>query len=494
METAAVELGPSGSGSWTWSEWEETQQDDLDIRDIRRYVDKKTPPTKLHISTMSRRARALAHQWKRLLVKDNVLYRRVLDSAGETRLQIVCPSSRSREVWRESHEAAAHAGVERTLDWIRRRFYWPNMEGEVRSFHRSCVACSLQRETVRPKAPLNPIVASYPLEIVGIDFLSLSRPTDTYQNILVATDLFTRYAWALPTRDQTAHTTVQALWSRIIQPFGCPARFHSDRGPSFESALMKQLCDLYGVSKSRTTPYHPQGNANAERFNQVLLHLLRSLEEEKQNSWPEHIQELVHAYNNTLHTVTGYTPSFLMFGRNLRLPVDIALGVNPPQEAYSTDGWVANHRDRLSAAYDIARKRTARAATQNKRRYNSRATAPPLLPGERVWLRDRNRRGRGKLCPWWDPTPFVISSLVGDTGVVYCVQPEKGGRSQTVHRNDLKLCIAPLVESPPPIPEAPRVSAPLYYGSRRAPPVRAPPRFRRSTRVNFGQPPLRYRN
>lgn len=165
-----------------------------------------------------------------------------------------------------------------TLSRIRRRFYWPDLEGEVHRFHQGCVACSLQREKVEPRAPLNSITVSYPLEVIGLDFLSLGRPTDTYQNILVATDLFTHFAWAIPTRDQTAQTTVRALWTHVIQPFGCPAQFHSDHGPNFESALMKQLCDTYGIAKSRTTPYHPAGNGSTERFNQTLLNMLRSLE------------------------------------------------------------------------------------------------------------------------------------------------------------------------------------------------------------------------
>lgn len=88
---------------------------------------------------------------------------------------------------------------------------------------------------------------SYPLKIAELDFLSLGRPTDTYQNILVATDLFTCFAWAIPTKDQTAQTTVKALWTHVIQPFGAPAWIHSDWGPNF---------DTYGITKSRTTPYH----------------------------------------------------------------------------------------------------------------------------------------------------------------------------------------------------------------------------------------------
>lgn len=139
-------------------------------------------------------------------------------------------------------------------------------------------------------------VRGYVEQVVALDFLSLSRPSDTYQNILVMTDMFTRYAWAVPTRDQTAKTTVCAIWSHIIQTFGYPVRFHSDQGPNFDSDLMKQLCDLYGISKSRTTLYHPAGNGRVERMNQTLLNMLRTLEAEKQSRWPECLAELLQAY------------------------------------------------------------------------------------------------------------------------------------------------------------------------------------------------------
>lgn len=138
------------------------------------------------------------------------------------------------------------------------------MEKEVRGFQSGCISCSLQKNRAEPRAPLNPVDVTYPLQVVALDFLSLSRPSDTYQNILVMTDMFTRYSWAVPTRDLTAKTTVSAIWSHIIQTFGCPARFHSDQGPNFESDLMNELCDLYSVSKSRTTPYHPAGNGGVE--------------------------------------------------------------------------------------------------------------------------------------------------------------------------------------------------------------------------------------
>lgn len=502
--SAAVVLTPDGDEDIS-SNWEEAQASDPDIQTVRRYVEAQAAPKGPERQTLTPGTQKLLQQWNKLCVKGQILCRKVTDQhTHEIQYQVVCPSSRSHDVWKRVHEAAAHAGVERTLSRIRQRFYWPGMEGEVRQFHQGCVACSLQKDRVAPRAPLNPISVSYPLEIVGMDFLSLGRPTDPYQNILVVTDLFTRFAWAIPTRDQTAQTTVKALWTHVIQPFGCPARFHSDRGPNFESALMKQLCDAYGIVKSRTTPYYPAGNGGTERLNQTLLNLLRSLESEKQNHWPEYLPELVHAYNNTTHSVTGYAPSFLMFGRHLRLPVDVDLGVGPQQRRHNLGGWVKDHNQRLSLAYRLAKQKMDSAAAQQKQQYDKRARALPLLPGERVYVRDRNRQGKGKLCTWWSPEPYVVLEQVGETGVVYRVQPEKGGREQTLHRNALKVCTAPQTETlqpaAEPTTETQRPAPPLIYGFPPAPLVRPSVvvepdgALRRSVRPNHGQLPVRYRD
>lgn len=73
-------------------------------------------------------------------------------------------------------------------------------------------------------------------------------------NILVIVDHFTRYAVAVPTLDQTAATTAEALWKHFIQPYGGFDQLHSDQGPDFESQVVQELCTLYGIKKSHTTP------------------------------------------------------------------------------------------------------------------------------------------------------------------------------------------------------------------------------------------------
>lgn len=168
-------------------------------------------------------------------------------------------------------------------------------------------------------------------------------------------------------------------------------------------------------------------------MNQTLLNMLRSLEAERQHRWPEYLPELTAAYNNTIHSATGYAPSFLMFGRHLRPPVDLGLGVDRDPQHYNLDGWVRDHHQKLSFAYGLARQIIERTAGHNKTVYDRKANAPPLAPGERVWVRDRNRKGQEKLHPGWDPEPHVILELIGDTGVVYKIRPEKGGREKTIH-------------------------------------------------------------
>lgn len=133
----------------------------------------------------------------------------------------------------------------------------------------------------------------------------------------------------------------------------------------------------------------------------------------------------------------------MIFGRHLRLPVNMGLAVSPQQTCHNVNGWVQDHQHKMSVAYRIAREKMGNVASQQKKRYDTSAKALPLLAIERVLVRLRNRRSRGKLAPWWSPDPYVVVEQVGDTGLVYRVRPELGGHEKTLHRNSLKLCTLP---------------------------------------------------
>ena len=128
------------------------------------------------------------------------------------------------------------------------------------------------------------------------------------------TDHFTRFAQAIPCKNQTAHTTAKALYENFFLHYSFPEKIHSDQGRNFESRVIKQLCKLLGIKKSRTTPYHPMGNGSAERFNQTLIKMLSTLSEEQKTDWKSYVAPLVQAYNSIRNDATWYTPHYLIFG------------------------------------------------------------------------------------------------------------------------------------------------------------------------------------
>ena len=128
----------------------------------------------------------------------------------------------------------------------------------------------------------------------------------------------------IPTKNQTAKTTADVLYREFIVRYGIPARLQSDQATNFGSQLIKVLCDLMGIKKRRTTPYHAAGNGMTERFNRTLISMRGTLEEDKKKNWKQFLAPLVHAYNCIRHESTGYSPYQLLFGREPRLPVDIA--------------------------------------------------------------------------------------------------------------------------------------------------------------------------
>ena len=141
-------------------------------------------------------------------------------------------------------------------------------------------------------------------------------------NVLVLQDHFSKYVVAYVVKDQTACTAAETLRIGYFGLFGAPAYLVSDQGKAFTGHVITHLCELYGVQKLRTSPYHAQTNGQVERMNQTIIRMIGKLEEDRKACWSEHLPELLMAYNATRSAVTRYSPYYLLFGRRPRIPVD----------------------------------------------------------------------------------------------------------------------------------------------------------------------------
>ena len=178
------------------------------------------------------------------------------------------------------------------------------------------------------------------------------------------TDIFSMYTLAIPTKDQTARTVAKVLIKEWLNKLGISKRNHNDQGKSFENRIISELCKLYDISKSKTTPYHPQGNSQCERFNRTLQDLL--LERAKKQKWSDYLQELVYIYNCTPHASTGTSPYHLYFGIEPRLPVDNFLrDTDHTSKPIPIDEWINGYQKKIKQMIQLANNRILKKTQQH---------------------------------------------------------------------------------------------------------------------------------
>ena len=143
--------------------------------------------------------------------------------------------------------------------------------------------------TLKIRVPLQPITTTARFELIAIDFLHLEKSSGGYEYIPVVMDHFTRYVQAYATKNKSARTVAEKLYNDFVLRFSFPLKIHHDQGGEFENRLHRELKKLCGVGHSRTTPYHPQGNRQIERFNHTLLNMLCTLPETQKSRWADHL-------------------------------------------------------------------------------------------------------------------------------------------------------------------------------------------------------------
>lgn len=242
--------------------------------------------------------------------------------------RITTPTAQREQLIKSHHELFGHEQANKLTKRLQGAYYWPKMSEDISSFVKFCDVCQRSKTRRRDVPELGHIAE--PDEISALSFWSIdlqgpyrsTRRGNRY--IIVAIDYLTKWVEARCLKDATAISTARFIVDRIIHRHGVPAgmKLLSDQGANFESKLIRELCEMYGITKLRSSPYHPQGNGAVERENRELKELLRSYTVNSQSDWDDYVEQVVHARNTTVHCSTGFTPFEMVYGRAIdRRPV-----------------------------------------------------------------------------------------------------------------------------------------------------------------------------
>ncbi|GFV19230.1 retrovirus-related Pol polyprotein from transposon 412 [Trichonephila clavipes] len=264
---------------------------------------------------------------------DGILCRKNFDPDGKLWLPVI-PKHLRADILRHFHDAptAGHLGFAKTYDRIRKRFYWPGMYRNVVRYVMHCRECQRRKSVPqRPPGRLVPIPpAIAPFHRIGIDLLG-RFPKSAHGNkwIIVCTDYSTRYAItkALPTAE--VDEIAKFLLEEIVLRHGAPRVIITDRGAVFRSRLVSSLVDLCNIDHRFTTAYHPQTNGLTERFNKTLADMLSMYVDVEQKNWDEILPFVTFAYNTAKQETTGFTPFYLLHGREAETTLDTMLPFCP---------------------------------------------------------------------------------------------------------------------------------------------------------------------
>lgn len=221
------------------------------------------------------------------------------------------------------HNNLGHLGFEKTLEIIRRDYQWAHISADVRKIVLACQACASRKQGGRTKQREKfSISASKPFEKIMIDIAGPLAPASRYGHvyILCIVDVFSRFPMIIPLKNIMSKTIVKNILHKWISIFGCPEKIISDNAPNFTSELMKEFCMLFGIKKSQSTPYYPQGNGIVERYFRTIKDMLFATCKQLDKDWVDAVPHVEMGLRMAINNSTGYSPSHIIFGNFLPTP------------------------------------------------------------------------------------------------------------------------------------------------------------------------------
>ena len=295
--------------------------------------------------------------------EDGVLYRK-------GRLWV--PRDLVPSILKSEHDSkiAGHFGQDKTIELVRRHFWWPKMDETIIDYIRSCPDCQRDKSRRhRQYGLLSPLELPYaPWQSIAMDFITDLPASEGHTELWVVIDRFTKMAHFIPLRqDQKKAEDLCRIFAREIwRLHGIPRDIVSDRDSRFTSSTWQVFLAILGVRPRMSTSFHPPTDRQTERTNQVIEAYLRSYISHEMDDWVDLLPMAEYAYNNTVTSATGMTPFYANYGWH---PETVnprkAEASNPASEAYAH--WARKSIETNRRMLEAAQERMVRYADRKRK-------------------------------------------------------------------------------------------------------------------------------
>jgi hypothetical protein len=247
-------------------------------------------------------------------------------------------------------------------------------------------------------------------------------------------------------KDKTAEAVAEALITTVILPQGVPTEILSDNGSEFSNELMSKLCEMLNITRKTINPYQASTNGQCERFFSTYSNLMSTIINSKQTDWDRLTPYVLHAYNNTIHSSTGFTPTYLAYGREIIIPFDVCVPITMPFSYAHNMDYFEIVRHSLANGWSIARDNIDSAQCNYKYYNDKHVKGHSCLTSDVVYVYvPQTQKGQVKKFSRLYQGPYIITQMKGLNAYVKALDTrgEPCGVEFVVHLQRLKKAKLP---------------------------------------------------
>lgn len=325
--------------------------------------------------------------------------------------------------------SSGHAGMRRMSNNIKKYYYWPGLDKDVKEFVKRCEKCQTQKHCQLTKEPM--VITTTSHTAFEKIYLDLVGPLDTdnynFSYILTLQCELTKYVEAYPLITKQAPEVARAFVNNFILRYGVPNVIATDRGKEFTSTVFKEVCTLLKISQLQSTAYHHQSIGALEVTHKNLKSFLRIQTDNNPETWSQWLPYWCFAHNTSVHTETKFTPYELVFGRACSLPNNLMKQVDP---LYNYDSYPCEMKYRLQISQKQARENLLKSKHKRKNVYDKNLNSKSYKKDDLILV--KNEIGN-KLDPVYLGPYKVIKDTPPNVEII------KNGKLECVHKNRTKL-------------------------------------------------------